>query len=326
VEMALLEVRGLCIDYKLQNRYLRAVDNVAFQIDEGEVLGLAGESGSGKSTIAHSILKILPRSARVSGSILIDGTEVVKMDDREARAYRWKVVSLVPQGSMNAFDPVITIGSQIVESIRIHRNVDKADAWRRTRELFSLVGIPEGRAKGYPHEFSGGMKQRAAIAMALSLNPKLVILDEPTTALDVVIQRQVLGLLARLRRELGISFLFVTHDLSVLSEIATKVAVMYAGRLAEISNSETLFASPRHPYSRALIHAIPTLSGDLSLVRSIPGVPANILNLPPGCKFHPRCPYVFDRCRKEEPQLLHMDDGSSIACHLFDRREKNGGE
>ena len=326
MEMALLEVRGLCIDYKLQNRYLRAVDNVAFQIDEGEVLGLAGESGSGKSTIAHSILKILPRSARVSGSILIDGTEVVKMDDREARAYRWKVVSLVPQGSMNAFDPVITIGSQIVESIRIHRNVDKADAWRRTRELFSLVGIPEGRAKGYPHEFSGGMKQRAAIAMALSLNPKLVILDEPTTALDVVIQRQVLGLLARLRRELGISFLFVTHDLSVLSEIATKVAVMYAGRLAEISNSETLFASPRHPYSRALIHAIPTLSGDLSLVRSIPGVPANILNLPPGCKFHPRCPYVFDRCRKEEPQLLHMDDGSSIACHLFDRREKNGGE
>jgi len=324
--MPLVDVKGLCIDYKLQNGYLRAVDNVSFQIDEGEVLGLAGESGSGKSTIAHSILKILPRSTRVSGSILIDGTEVVQMDDRTARAYRWKVVSLVPQGSMNAFDPVITIGSQIVESIRIHSKVDKADAWRRTRELFSLVGIPEGRAKGYPHEFSGGMKQRAAIAMALSLNPKLVILDEPTTALDVVVQRQVLGLLAKLRRELGISFLFVTHDLSVLSEIATKVAVMYAGRLAEISNSEAMFASPKHPYSRALIHAIPTLSGDLSLVKSIPGVPANVLSLPSGCKFHPRCPSAFDRCMKEEPRLLQMDDGSSVACHLFDRGRKDGRE
>jgi peptide/nickel transport system ATP-binding protein len=188
------------------------------------------------------------------------------------------------------------------------------------------VGIPESRAKGYPHEFSGGMKQRAAIAMALSLSPKLVILDEPTTALDVVVQGQVLDLLARLRRELGISFLFVTHDLSVLSEIATKVAVMYAGRLAEISTSEALFASPKHPYSKALIHAIPTLSGDLSLVKSIPGVPANLLSPPPGCKFHPRCPYAFDRCRKEEPQLLLLDDGSSVTCHLFDKGEKDGGE
>ncbi|HXY56340.1 MAG TPA: ABC transporter ATP-binding protein [Nitrososphaerales archaeon] len=324
--MPLLDVKGLCIDYKLQDSYVRAVDNVSFQIDQGEVLGLAGESGSGKSTIAHSILKILPRSARVSGSITVDGTEVVKMDDRSARGYRWKVVSLVPQGSMNAFDPVITIGAQIVESIRVHRDVDKADAWRRTRELFSLVGIPESRAKGYPHEFSGGMKQRAAIAMALSLNPKLVILDEPTTALDVVIQRQVLGLLARLKKELGISFLFVTHDLSVLSEIATKVAVMYAGRLAEISTSEALFASPQHPYSRALIHAIPTLSGDLSLVRSIPGVPANLLNLPPGCKFHPRCPEAFERCRSEEPHLLRIDNGSSVACHLFDGSVKDAGK
>jgi len=324
--MPLLDVRGLCIDYKLQSGYLRAVDGVSFRIDQGEVLGLAGESGSGKSTIAHSILRILPGSTRVSGSIQIDGTEVLRMDDRAARAYRWKVVSLVPQGSMNAFDPVITIGSQIVESIRIHSNVDKADAWRRTRELFSLVGIPESRTKGYPHEFSGGMKQRAAIAMALSLNPRLVILDEPTTALDVVVQRQVLGLLARLRTELGISFLFVTHDLSVLSEIATKVAVMYAGRLAEISSSEALFAAPKHPYSNALIHAIPTLSGDLSLVKSIPGVPVNLLSPPPGCRFHPRCPSAFDRCRTEEPHLLQLDDGSVVACHLFDRGEKDDGE
>jgi peptide/nickel transport system ATP-binding protein len=323
--MLLLEVRDLSIEYKMESGYLKAVDDVSFQIDEGEVLGLAGESGCGKSTVAHAILRILPSSAKVSGSISIAGTEVLRLDERSTRAYRWKQVSLVPQGSMNAFDPVITVGAQIVESIRIHNDIDKAAAWRRTRELFSLVGIPENRVKGYPHEFSGGMRQRAAIAMALSLNPKLAILDEPTTALDVIVQKQILLLLTKLKRELGVSFLFVTHDLSVLSEITTKIALMYAGRLVEISPSEAFFESPKHPYGQALIHAIPTLSGDLSLVRSISGLPPNLLDLPPGCRFHPRCPYAFDRCRKEEPQLQRMDDGSSVACHLFDRREKDGG-
>jgi peptide/nickel transport system ATP-binding protein len=322
----LLEVRDLDIEYKVEGGYLKAVDDVSFQIDEGEVLGLAGESGCGKSTVAHSILKILPGSAKVSGSILVAGTEVLRLDERSTRAYRWKQVSFVPQGSMNAFDPVITIGAQIVESIRIHSDIDKVAAWRRTRELFSLVGIQENRVTGYPHEFSGGMRQRAAIAMALSLNPKLVILDEPTTALDVVVQKQILLLLTKLKKELGISFLFVTHDLSVLSEIATKIAVMYAGRLAEISDSEAFSESPKHPYSQALIHALPTLSGDLSLVRSISGLPPNLLDPPPGCRFHPRCPYAFDRCKKEQPQLRRLEDGSSVACHLFDRgREEDGG-
>jgi len=322
--MALLEVSGLAIEYKVEGGYLRAVDNVSFSVEEGEVLGLAGESGCGKSTVAHSILKILPRSARVSGSIHVGGDEVLQMDEKSARAYRWKQVSLVPQGSMNAFDPVITVGAQIVESIRIHSDVDKASAWRRTRELFSLVGIPVNRVTGYPHEFSGGMKQRAAIAMALSLNPKLVILDEPTTAVDVIVQKQLLSLLTKLKAELGISFLFVTHDLSVLSEIATRIAIMYAGRLAEVATCEGFFAAPRHPYGRALIQAIPTLTGDLSLVRSISGLPPNLMNPPTGCRFHPRCPYAFDRCRSEEPVLRRLEDGTRVSCHLFDSEVENG--
>jgi peptide/nickel transport system ATP-binding protein len=323
--LPLLEVEELSVEYEVKNGRLRAVDNISFEIGEGEVLGLAGESGCGKSTVAHSILRILPKSAKVSGSISVDGTEVLQMDEKSTRAYRWKVVSLVPQGSMNAFDPVINVGAQIVESIRVHTNVDKDGAWRRSRELFSLVGIPEDRVTGYPHEFSGGMRQRAAIAMALSLNPRMVILDEPTTALDVVVQKQLLSLLTKLKKELGISFLFVTHDLSLLSEIATKIAIMYAGRLAEVSTSDSFFGSPKHPYGRALIQAIPTLDGDLTLVRSIPGLPPNLASPPSGCRFHPRCPYVFDRCRDEEPLLRRLEDGSAVACHLFDKDEIHGG-
>jgi peptide/nickel transport system ATP-binding protein len=323
--MSLIEVENLSVEYKVGQRYLRAVDGFSFRIGKGEVLGLAGESGCGKSTVAHSILRILPSNAKVSGSITVEGKEVLSMDERALRSYRWKQVSLVPQGSMNAFDPVINVGAQIVESIRVHNHEDKSAAWRRARELFSLVGIPENRVMGYPHEFSGGMKQRAAIAMALSLNPKLVILDEPTTALDVVVQKQLLTLLSKLKKELGISFLFVTHDLSVLSEIATKIAVMYAGRLAEIADSKEFFTSPRHPYSRALIEAIPTLSGDLGLVRSIPGLPADLMAPPSGCRFHPRCPYAFPRCSTERPKLVWAEEGHAVACHLFTNGEENDG-
>ena len=322
--LPLLEIKELSVEYKVSQGYLRAVDAISLEIGEGEVLGLAGESGCGKSTVAHSILRILPMSAKVTGSIRVDGAEVLTMDEKSTRDYRWKVVSLVPQGSMNAFDPVMNVGAQIEESIRVHSDVGKAEAGRRSRELFSLVGIPEDRVGGYPHEFSGGMKQRAAIAMALSLNPKLVILDEPTTALDVVVQKQLLSLLAKLRKELGISFLFVTHDLAILSEIATKIAVMYAGRLAEVSSSDSFFLSPKHPYCQALIQSIPTLHGDLTLLRSISGKPPNLLSPPSGCRFHPRCPHAFDRCKTEEPMLLSMTDGSTVACHLFDKDEMNG--
>ena len=317
--MALLSVSNLSVEYWTNHAsYLKAVDGVSFQVEEGEVIGLAGESGCGKSTLAHSILRILPRSARVTGSIMVNGSDVMKMDERSARNYRWKQVSLVPQASMNAFDPVIPVGAQIVESIRIHDSTPKPAAWKRTRELFALVGISEKRVREYPHQFSGGMKQRAAIAMALSLEPKLVILDEPTTALDVIVQKQILNLLKRLQKELGITILFVTHDLSVLSDIATRIAVMYAGKIAEIGPSSEFFKSPKHPYGRALIQAIPTLRGDLSSVKGIQGAPPNLLSPPSGCRFHPRCPFVFDRCKKEEPELLNVEGNAMVACHLFD--------
>ena len=243
--MALLSIRDLSVEYSTERGPLRAVDTVSLEMDEGQTLGLAGESGCGKSTLAFSILRLLPRSAKVSGRIQLDGEDVLQMDDRALRAYRWKSVALVPQGSMNAFDPVRTIGSQIVEGIKAHESTSDTEAWERARALLASVGIPKNRAKNYPHQFSGGMRQRAAIAMALSLNPKLVILDEPTTALDVVVQKQILTLLRHLQREYRTSFIFITHDLSVLADIATTIAVMYAGKLAEIgSETEVLRFAP----------------------------------------------------------------------------------
>lgn len=317
--MPLLALKDLSVEYKVEGGYVKAVDRVSFEIDEGEALGLAGESGCGKSTIALSILRILPRSSRLTGRIEVNGVDVLGMSDEEVRRYRWRVVSLVPQGSMNAFDPVISIGSQIVEAIRLHENVTKDEAWRRVRDLFKMVGIPPERASNYPHEFSGGMRQRAAIAMALAANPSLVILDEPTTALDVVVQKQILLLLGRLKKELGVSLLFITHDLSNLAEITNRVAVMYAGRVVELGRRESIFESPMHPYTQALMAAIPRVRGDVKRVRSIPGLPPSLLSPPPGCRFNPRCPYAYDRCRSEEPALLLAAEGTLVACHLVER-------
>lgn len=322
--MPLLEAKELSVEYRVERGYLKAVDEVSFKIDEGEVLGIAGESGCGKSTLAHSILRILPPSARVSGKIEIDGEDVLAMDEPSLRRYRWKQVSIVPQGSMNAFDPVISVGAQIVEAIRTHEQVGKDEAWGKTKKLFSLVGLQEGRAKNYAHEFSGGMKQRAAIAMALSLSPKLVILDEPTTALDVVVQKNLLALLRRLQRTLGISFVFITHDLSVLSDVATAIAVMYAGKIVETGPKGEVFDNPRHPYTRALMAAIPAIRGPRSAPKSIPGVPPNLIAPPGGCRFHPRCAYAFEKCHHVEPNLAMVDRGVSVACHLFTEDKGRG--
>jgi peptide/nickel transport system ATP-binding protein len=314
--MPLLELKNLSVAYRLRQGYLMAVDQVSMEVNEGEVLGIAGESGCGKSTVALSVLRILPKSARVTGTVAFGGEDVLTMGDERVRAYRWKHVALVPQGSMNAFDPVISVGAQIVEAIKLHEGARKEEAWKRARELFGLVGIPKERVTNYPHELSGGMKQRAAIAMALSLSPRLVILDEPTTALDVVVQKQILSLLVRLKRELSVSFMFITHDLSVLAEVATRVAVMYAGKLVEVGPAEVMFRSPSHPYTQALMQAIPNVHGDISQVRSIPGTPPDLTSLQKGCRFSPRCPYSFGRCTVEEPQLSPSATGSMAACHL----------
>ena len=315
--MPLLSIKDLTVEYKTERGPLRAVDRVSLEMEEGEVLGLAGESGCGKSTMAFSILRILPESAKVSGKIELEGQDVLEMDDRALRRYRWKAVSLVPKGSMNAFDPVIPVGAQIVEAIRTHVEVTKEEAWQKTKQLLSLVGISENRAKNYAHEFSGGMRQRAVIAMALSLSPKLVILDEPTTALDVVVQKQILALVRRLQEALGISFVFVTHDLSVLASIADTLAVMYAGRIVEKGPRAEVFSNPRHPYSKALIEAIPTVDGARFLAKAIQGSPPDLVAPPTGCKFHPRCPYAFEKCSEVEPDLEPVGGNVSAACHLL---------
>ncbi len=242
------------------------------------------------------------------------------MEDARLRDYRWKDVALVPQSSMNAFDPVITIGAQIVEAIRIHERMEKGEAWTKAGDLLESVGISRARLKHYPHEFSGGMRQRAAIAMALSLNPKIVILDEPTTALDVVTQRQILNLLRRLKNQLKVSFVFITHDLSILGELSDRVIVMYAGKIAEAGKTQTIFERPSHPYTKALFSAILPVRGPMPEVKAIGGMPPNLAFLPSGCRFHPRCPYAFDRCTAEEPRLIPVNNGEAMAsCFLLEK-------
>jgi len=243
------------------------------------------------------------------------------MSEDELRNFRWKGVSLIPQGSMNSLDPVIQVGKQIVEAIRAHESVSRTEAWKVTEKLLSSVSIHPTRAKDYPHEFSGGMKQRAVTAMALALNPKLVIADEPTTALDVVVQKQLLLVLRELQKSSRISFIFVSHDLSVIGEIADRVAVMYAGKIVEIGRKETVLKNPSHPYTQALVNSVPRVFGNRQLLESIPGSPPTGI-WPEGCRFHPRCKFAFDLCRQKEPELQHAATGSLAACHLISKTDK----
>ncbi len=316
-----LEIRNLSVSYKTESGYVKAVDDVSFTINKGEILGLAGESACGKTTTALSVMRLLAPNAVVSGQILFDDMDVLQMSDDELRNFRWKAVSLIPQGSMNSLDPVILVGKQIVEAIRAHERVSKSDAWKTTEKLLSSVSIHPSRAKNYPHEFSGGMKQRAVTAMALALNPRLVIADEPTTALDVVVQKQLLLVLRNLQKRLGISFLFVSHDLSVIGEIADRVAVMYAGKIVEIGMNDMVLKHPSHPYSQALVNSVPKVFGSRQLLHSIPGSPPTGI-WPRGCRFHPRCQFAFDLCREREPELQLAATGALASCHLISKSGK----
>jgi peptide/nickel transport system ATP-binding protein len=318
----LLEVKNLRVLYEVRGVRAPAVDGVDLSLRAGEALGLAGESGCGKSTLALACLGLLPRNAAVEGSIRFQDTEVVGAKPGRLRALRWAGISMVFQGAMSAFNPVKRVGDQVVEAILLHESVSEGEARRRMSELFEQVGIAARRAKEYPHEFSGGMRQRVMIAMALACNPPLVIADEPTTALDVMTQAQILNLLGRLREETGISLIVITHDLSVLAQVTDRVAIMYAGRIVEEGSASEVLTTPRHPYSRALVGAFPVVGDPASrgVPAGLPGDPPDPAARPPGCAFHPRCPFAFEPCDHEDP-ALEMHGSRLAACHLVAREE-----
>src|ERR671914_1443044 len=311
----LLEIKNLRVLYEVRGVKAPAVDGVNLSLGAGDALGIAGESGCGKSTLALACLGLLPRNATVEGSIRFRDTEVVGAKPGRLRALRWAGISMVFQGAMNAFNPVKRVGDQVVEAILLHEDVSRSEASSRMQELFEHVGIAARRSGDYPHEFSGGMRQRVMIAMALACDPPLVIADEPTTALDVMIQAQILNLLARLRAEMGLALLLITHDLSALAQVSDRVAIMYAGRIVEQGWAEQVLKTPLHPYTRSLVGAFPKVGDPRSrgVPVGLPGHPPDPAARPPGCAFHPRCPDRFEPCDRDDPELLPCDRSRAAA-------------
>jgi peptide/nickel transport system ATP-binding protein len=313
---ALLEVDDLHVWFDLPNgRKLHAVQGVSFSVDAGTRLGMVGESGCGKTTTILALMGLLPPTASVSGRVLLDGVDVLERGEQTVAPHRWKDVAMVFQGAMNAFDPVRRIGDQIAEPMELHGHASGHEAVERVRELLDLVGIQPERARSYPHELSGGMRQRAAIAMALSCAPRVLLADEPTTALDVMVQAQVLELLTYLSNALGLALVFVTHDLPIVAQTCTHAAVMYAGRIVEQGPTEALYHETRHPYTRMLWAATPDLDASEEVL-SIPGVPPRLDVELRGCPFAPRCDLAMARCTSERPDLRPMGDGHVSACHF----------
>lgn len=322
--MPLLEVKHLRTYFDTSMGEYKAVDDASFDLDYGEALGLVGESGCGKTTCALSIARLLPKEGRVAGGeILLEGTDILKLTEDEVRAKRWKEVSIIFQGAMNALNPVMKVGDQIAEAIVLHENLKQEAALLRAGDLFELVEMPRSRINNYPHEFSGGMKQRAMIAMALACNPKIVIGDEPTTALDVMVQAQILNLLENLRRELNMGLILITHDLSILGETCDKIAVMYGGKIAEVGTVEEIFQQTAHPYTEKLISCFPNIGREKVIPEGIKGAPPNLFSPPSGCSFHPRCHRAKDICRAEVPAPAKISETHTSACHLY-REVLNG--
>lgn len=320
--MSVLTVEGLTVDYVTGDRPVRACDDVSFELRQGEILGVAGESGSGKSTLITALTRLQrPPAVTTSGRIEFNGIDLVPLRPEQLRKLRWTSLAIVLQSAMDALNPVMRVGAQFVDVLRSHdKSLSKTDAWARAAELLGMVGISADRVRAYPHELSGGMRQRASIALALACGPELVVMDEPTTAVDVVMQRQILAQVLRLRRELGFAVVFVTHDLSLLLELADRIAIMYGGRIVEIGTAESLYTKPRHPYTRGLRDSFPPLRSELRRLTGIPGSPPDLRNPPPGCPFHPRCPDRFDGCDQQRPDLLTIED-HAVACRLYPSRE-----
>jgi len=317
-----LKVDELCTHYLTQDGEVFALDDASFELKRGGSIGVAGESGCGKSTLAFSLMKqVQPPGEIMSGSINLDGIEVTELTEKEARRkIRWKRVSMVFQGAMEIMTPVYTVGHQMKEPLKYHKDIDGKKAREICEEYLELVNLGPEIFDRYPHELSGGQKQRVVIATALLLEPNLVILDEPTTALDVVVEARIMNDLKRLRRELDISMMFITHDLSILAEVSDNLAIMYAGWIVELGDAKKIYKDPKHPYTEKLMAAIPDIRTDIDRLEYIPGVPPNLVNPPSGCRFHPRCHKAMEICREMDPEVYNID-GVKVKCHLYSEDE-----
>jgi len=319
----LLEVKGLATYFFTPEGVVKAVDDITYDLEEGEILGLVGESGCGKSVSALSLMRLIaPPGKNVAGEVIFDGKDLLSLSDAEMRSIRGKDMSMIFQEPMTSLNPVLTIGRQLTEALQLHMGMDKNQASTRAGELLLMVGIPEGntRLSDYPHQFSGGMRQRVMIAMALSCNPKMLIADEPTTALDVTIQAQILELVQKLGKELGTSVLIITHNLGVVARYADRVNVMYAGKIIERGTAREIYGNPRHPYTIGLLASVPRLDEPRrETLEPIEGLPPDLIELPQGCSFRARCKFAIDRCATEIPPLVEVSEGHTSACWVSDQ-------
>jgi peptide/nickel transport system ATP-binding protein len=314
----MLSVSNLVMYYRTLKGEVRAVDNVSFSLQEGETIAIIGESGCGKSSLAKSIIRLLPRNVSTyRGKVLFKGLNLMELDEESLnREIRWARITYIPQAALNSLNPVIKIGDQMIEPLLLSRRMSKREALEGAAKALRLVGVSDAFLHQYPFELSGGMKQRVIIAMSLLMKPELMILDEPTSSLDVLTQASIMNLLKRIKKEVGLSMIFITHDVALSSELADKVAVMYAGQVVELSNAEDFYSSPRHPYSQKLMESVPTLRRDKEL-SFIPGSPPSLLNPPKGCRFAERCPLRFEKC-SEDPPITFLDEDSYVKCWLYE--------
>ena len=320
----LLNIEDLSIYYITEAGETKAVNNLNLKLGKGETLGFVGETGAGKTTTALGIMRLVPNPPGkiVSGKISFDGEDILSKTEKEMQEIRGNKISMIFQDPMTSLNPVMTVGEQIGEVLALHQNLKKEELKEKTAQMLETVGIKRERINDYPHQFSGGMKQRVVIAMALACNPMLIIADEPTTALDVTIQAQVLELMIELQNKYNTSMIMITHDLGIVAEICDHVAIMYAGSVIEYGTVEKLYTDPKHPYTKGLFASIPTLDADEESLHVIKGTPPNPVDLPMGCKFHPRCEFATERCKCEVPKMIDLDDSHCVSCFLFDK----GGE
>ncbi len=321
-EKPLLEVDGLVMRYQIKAGEVSAVEDVTFTVHQGEAVGLVGESGCGKTSVALSLLRLLPSNAEyVSGEIRLNGEDLLQLTLPEMRTRRWKDIAMVFQGAMNSWNPVYRVGDQIKEVLDTHFRGEMTNAQQREHmeRLFAAVGLPAEMLDRYPHEFSGGMRQRAVIAMALACSPQLIIADEPTTALDVIVQDQILKELKRIQHEMGMSIIYISHDIAVIAEVTDSLGVMYAGKMVEYGETREVFARPKHPYAYLLLKSTPSITGPRRTLAPLEGEPPDLLDPPTGCRFHPRCPFATEKCVNEEPPLADIGGGHRVACWHYEQ-------